>query len=71
VSAHAGADAGADELAPDAVGGAGFKPLDKNGNREWGRVSDQQMHVVGFAVELYQLDVEFGADITPWWSRSR
>ena len=31
------------------------------GDRQCWRVGDEQVHVVGFAVELHQLDIEFGA----------
>jgi hypothetical protein len=56
-------DAGAGELAPGAVGGAVFEALGENGDRQGGRVGDEQVHVVGFAVELDQLDTELGAHV--------
>ena len=62
MSAHAGADAGTGEFATHRVGGASLEALGKNGNRECGRISNQQMHVVGLAVELRQIDIQLGAD---------
>jgi len=62
VSAHAGADTLTGELAPDRVSGTAFETLDQQGDRQSGRVSDEGVHVVGFAVELDQLDIELGAD---------
>jgi hypothetical protein len=38
-----------------------FEPLDQRRDRQGWWIGDQQMHVVGFAVELDQLDIEFGA----------
>jgi len=61
VSAHAGADTRAGELTPHGVSRPALEPLHQNGNGQGWRVSDQQMHVVGFAVELHQLDSELGA----------
>ena len=52
MSAHAGADTRAGELAPDRMGGAAFETLHQDGDRQDGRVGDKQVHVVGFAVEL-------------------
>jgi hypothetical protein len=43
------------------VGGAALETLGQNGYREGRRVSDQQMDVVGLAVELDQFDVQVGA----------
>jgi hypothetical protein len=54
VAAHAGADTRTGELA--------FEALHQGGDRQSGRVGDQQVHVVGLAVELDQLDIELGAD---------
>ena len=62
VSAHAGADTGAGIFTPHGVGGAAFEPLQQRRDRQGGRVVHERVHVVGFAVELDQLDVEFGAD---------
>lgn len=62
MSAHAGADAGTGEFAAHRVGGAAFEPLGENGDRECGRISNQQVHVVGLAVELHQIDIQLGAD---------
>lgn len=45
-----------------ALGGAAFKPLHQSGDRQGGRIGNEQVHVVGFAVELDQLGVEVGAD---------
>lgn len=61
MATHAGADTCAGEFATDGVGGAAFKTLGQNGYRECRRVGDQQMDVVGFAVELDQLDVQVSA----------
>ena len=52
VAAHAGADDGAGELTPEALGGAAFEALGENENRQSGRVGDEPVHVVGFAVDL-------------------
>jgi hypothetical protein len=62
VCAHAGADTLTGEFAPDRVSGMAFEALDQEGDRLSGGVSDEQVHVVGFAVELDQLDIELGAD---------
>jgi len=64
VSAHAGADASAGVFAPRGVSRAALEPLHQNGNRQGGRVGHEQMHVVSFAVELHQLDIEVGAHRT-------
>lgn len=64
VPAHAGANTHAGELTPDRVSGAAFEALGENRNRQSGWIRDQQVHVVGLAVELDQLDIEFGADLT-------
>jgi hypothetical protein len=69
VAAHAGADAGAGELAPDAVGGAVFEALGEHGGHQGGRVGDEQVHVVGLVVELDELDIELNAHACAWWSR--
>ena len=61
VSAHTGADTCAGELTPDRVSGAAFEALRQNGNRHCGRIRHEQVHVVGLAVELNQLDIEVGA----------
>jgi hypothetical protein len=37
-----------------------LEALRENGDRQSGRLSGQQVHVVGFAVELDQLDIEVG-----------
>ena len=70
MSAHAGADTDAGELAPYRVSGAALEPLHQNGNRQGGRISDEQMDVVGFAVEFHQLGVELGAH-GAWCARRR
>jgi hypothetical protein len=62
VSAHAGAETGTGEFAPDRVGGAALETLGQHGYREDRRVGDQQMDGVGLAVELDQFGVEVGAD---------
>ncbi len=48
-------------LAPHVAGRAAFEPLDQRRDRQGWWIGDQQMHVVGFAVELDHLDIEFGA----------
>jgi hypothetical protein len=58
VAAHPGADTGCGELMPHGVGGAAFGSLHEGGDRLGGRVGDEQVHVVGFAVELDQLNGE-------------
>jgi hypothetical protein len=66
VSARAGADARAGEFAPYQVSGTALEAVGENGNCQSGRIRDQQVHMVGFAVELDQLDqlgVEVGADM--------
>lgn len=60
MSAHAGAGTDAGVFAADRVSGAAFEALDRDGDRQGGRISDKEMHVVGFAVELDQLDIELG-----------
>ncbi len=60
--------AGAGGLARDAVGGAAFEALGENGDRQGGRVGDEQVHVVGFAVEFDELDSS-SAQRRAWWSR--
>ena len=69
MAAYAGADTRTGELAPDGVGGAAFEALGQNRNRQRGRVGDEQVQMVGFAVELNQLDIELNAHAAPWWSR--
>jgi hypothetical protein len=59
VPGHTGANTRAGELAADRVGGATFEELGENRNRQGGRAGDEQVHVIGFAVELDQLDIEF------------
>lgn len=44
------------EFAPYRIGGAALEMLGENGYRECWRVCDQQVDVVGFAVELDQFD---------------
>jgi len=61
MSAHAGADTGAGVFASHGVGRATFEPLHQFGDCKCGRVGHEQVDVVGFAVELDQLDIEFGA----------
>jgi hypothetical protein len=61
VAAHAGADAGGGELPLDIVGGAVVEPLGENGDHPGGRVVDEQVHVVGLAVELNQFGVQLNA----------
>jgi hypothetical protein len=61
VATHAGADTNAGVFAADRVSGAAFEPSGQNGNRQRGWVCDQEVHVVGFAVELDQFGVEVGA----------
>ena len=43
-------------------GAAAFESLHQGGAPQGGRVCDEQVHVVGFAVELSQLRIELGAD---------
>jgi hypothetical protein len=62
VSAHAGADELTGEFAAHSLSATAFEALERDGDRQGGRASDEQVHVVGFAVELDQLDVEVGAD---------
>lgn len=62
MATHAGAHTCAGEFASHGVGGAAFEALGENGYRECGRVRDQYVEVVGFAVELDQIDIELGAD---------
>ena len=64
VSAHAGADTNTAVFAAHGVGGAAFESLGQNGNCQGGWIGQQKVDVVGFAVELHQLDVELGADRT-------
>jgi hypothetical protein len=61
VAAHAGADTRTGEPAPDGEGRAAFEALGQNRNRQRGRVRDEQVLMVGFAVELHQFDGEIGA----------
>lgn len=61
MSAHACADARAGVFAAYRVGGAAFESLNQGGDRQRGRVGDQQVHVVGFAVELDQIDAQISA----------
>lgn len=49
---------------PDRVRGVAFEALGENRNRQSGWIRDRQVHVVGFAVELDQLDIELVADLT-------
>lgn len=56
------ADTDTGELGAHRVSRAAFEALGKNGNRERGRVGHPPVHVVGFAVELDQLDTEDAAD---------
>ena len=64
VAAHAGADAAADEfVSPHCVGGATIQALYECRDCHCGRVGDEKVHVVGFAVELDQLDIEIGAHV--------
>jgi hypothetical protein len=48
----------AGEFFAEVMGGDGFQPVDERGDREFGRVADEQADVVVFAVEL----AEFGAE---------
>lgn len=61
VAAHAGTDTCAGEFPTNGVGCAAFESLGENGYGECGRIGDQQVDMVGFAVELDQLDVEVRA----------
>lgn len=53
--AHVGADTGSGVRTAHGVGGAAFESLHQNRNRKGRRVGDEQVHVVGFAVELDHL----------------
>ena len=64
VAAHAGTDAAADEfVSPHCVGGATIQALYECRDCHCGQVGDEKVHVVGFAVELDQLDIEIGAHV--------
>jgi hypothetical protein len=63
-SAHAGADTGAGVFRSDRVGRVVFEPLNQRRDRQRRRVGHEQVHVVGFTVELHQLDIEFDAHRT-------
>ena len=63
MSAHAGADTGSGVFAPHGVGRAASEPLHGRGDGECGWVGDEQVHVVGFAVELDPLGIE---DLGSW-----
>ena len=57
VAAHAGTDAAADEfVSPHCVGGATIQALYECRDCHCGQVGDEKVHVVGFAVELDQLE---------------
>ena len=58
MSAHAGADTAAGVFASHAVDGAAVEPLHQRGDSERGRVGDEQVHVVGFAVVIDELGVD-------------
>jgi hypothetical protein len=60
VATHAGADTDAREFAAHRVCGASFEPGRQDAERQRWRVGDERVHVVGLAVELDPLDVEFG-----------
>ena len=61
VAVHPGADTHPGVFAAHRVSGAALEALGENGNRQGGRVGDQQVRMVGLAVELDQLDIELGA----------
>jgi hypothetical protein len=61
VARHVGAHTGAGGLAPHRVSGSNLEALHQRGDRQAGWVGDQQVHVVGFAVELHRRDAELGA----------
>ncbi len=61
MSAHAGADTGAGDLTAHRVGGATFEPLHQCGVRHSWRVGDEQVPVVGLAVEFDLLGGERAA----------
>ena len=53
------------------VGGATIQALYECRDCHCGQVGDEKVHVVGFAVELDQLDIEIGAHVCAWCSRRR
>jgi len=61
VAAHAGAHTCAGEFPANGVSGAAFEAVHQRRDRQCGRISHEQVHVVGLAVELDQLDIELGA----------
>jgi hypothetical protein len=63
VSAHACADTAPGVFAAHGVGCTPLEPLRQRRDRQGWRVGDEQVHVVGFAVELDQLGVEFCAHV--------
>jgi len=64
VAAHAGTDAAADEfVSPHCLGGATIQALYECRDCHCGQVGDEKVHVVGFGVELDQLDIEIGAHV--------
>jgi hypothetical protein len=56
-----GADTGLDVFAVHGVSRAALESLCQHGYRQCRRVGDEQVQVVGFAVEFHQLDIELGA----------
>ncbi len=62
MSSHASADAAAGVFASYGVGRTALEPLHQGGDRQIGRAVHEEVYVVGLAVELDQLGVEFGAD---------
>jgi hypothetical protein len=61
VAGHAGANTLTGEFPSHLVCGAVFEALGKNGYRKRGWMCNQQVQVVGLAVELDQLGIEVGA----------
>jgi hypothetical protein len=61
VPAHSGPDPRAGELPAHRIGGAPFKPLNENRNRQRGWISQEQVHVAGLAVELGRFGIKVGA----------
>jgi hypothetical protein len=61
VFAHVGADTAAGVFGAHRAGGTAFEPLRERRDGRGGRVVHEQVHVVGFAVELDSIDVEFNA----------
>ncbi len=61
MSAHVGANTSAGEFSSYLVCGSAFEPLGENRYRERGWIRDQEVNVVGFAVEFDQLSAQVGA----------